>query len=340
MTQRWYQHSGNEGDVVISTRIRLARNLGRLPFPGSMSTEQKEEIVSRVFEALPEGEGQAFTHLHMNTLTELQALSMVERHLISPDFARRGEGEALLSSEDESVSIMVNEEDHLRIQVMRAGLDLDGAYREADCWDNYLDTRLHFAFDDRLGYLTQCPSNLGTGMRASVMLHLPALQERGIVQQLASTVSKLGLTIRGMYGEGSQSKGAVYQLSNQVTLGITEAEAIENLKTIAQQIIKEERSCREALGQTPAVQDRIFRALGILQNARLLSGKEFMALISHVRMGVSLNLIDNIDLDRIGTLLTDAQPATLTRNAGRSLEAGERDALRAELVRRQLKGET
>ncbi len=340
MTKQWYQHSGSEGDVVISTRIRLARNVKSLPFPGCMSSEQKEDVVSRVFAALPEGEGQAFTHIRMNALTELQALSMVERHLISPDFARRQEGEALLITADESVNIMVNEEDHLRIQVLRIGLDLDGAYREADCWDNFLDTRLHFAFDDRLGYLTQCPSNLGTGMRASVMLHLPALQERGIVQQLASTVSKLGLTIRGMYGEGSKSQGSMYQLSNQVTLGITEEEAIENLKTIAGQIIKEERHWRETLGQTPAVQDRIFRSLGILQNARLLSGKEFMSLMSHVRMGVSLKLIDNTDLDRIGALLTDVQPATLTLKAGRSLDAVERDSRRAALVRERLKGET
>jgi protein arginine kinase len=340
MTQKkWYQHCGNDGDVVISTRIRLARNLNHLPFPAFMSTEQKQEIVSRLFEVLPEGEGQAFTHIDMSTMTETQALSMVERHLISPEFARCGEGEALLLSEDESVSIMINEEDHLRIQVMRTGLDLDGAYQEADCWDNYLDTRLQFAFDDRLGYLTQCPSNLGAGMRASLMLHLPALQERGIVQQLASTVSKLGLTIRGMYGEGSKSKGAIYQLSNQVTLGITETEAIDNLKGIAAQIIKEERQWRETLGKTPAVQDRIFRSLGILQNARLLSGKEFMALMSNVRMGVSLKLIDHTDLDHIGMLLVDAQPATLMLNSDRQLEPEERDARRAQLVRERLNKE-
>lgn len=339
MTQRWYEQTGNDSDVVISTRVRLARNLAHRPFPACMSDEQKNAVVTEVFDALPTGEGQAFSHIRMNTLTDVATQAMVERHLISPDFARRGEGEALLLSTDESVSIMVNEEDHLRIQVMRSGLDLEGAYREADCWDNFLDTRLQFAFDDRLGYLTQCPSNLGTGMRASVMLHLPALQERGIVQQLATTVSKLGLTIRGMYGEGSRSEGAIYQLSNQVTLGITENEAIENLLAIAGQIIKEERHCRAMLGKTPAVQDRIFRSLGILQNARLLTDNEFMTLISHVRMGVALGLIEHLDMQRIGTLMIEAKPATLMTSEGRTLEAEERDALRAQLVRQRLNKE-
>ena len=332
----WYQQCGVDGDVVISTRIRLARNLRQRPFPATMTAEQKQEVVDRVFEALPQGEGQAFTHIRMHTLSAAEALSMVERHLISPEFSRCGEGEALLLQPDEGVSIMVNEEDHLRVQVMRAGLDLDGAYQEADCWDNFLDTRLQFAFDERLGYLTQCPSNLGTGMRASVMLHLPALQEKNIVQQLAATVSKLGLTIRGMYGEGSKVQGAMYQLSNQVTLGITEREAIDNLKAICEQIIKEERHWREALAKTPQTQDRIYRSLGILKHARLLSGKEFMSLISHVRMGVSSGLIEEITAEQISALLVDAQPAMLMKRTGRELQADERDALRAQLVRERL----
>lgn len=336
--EKWYRQCGNDGDVVISTRIRLARNLSRLPFPSVMSGEQKKQVVERVFQALPEGDGQAFRHVVMPSLSEIEALSMVERHLISPAFVARDDGSALLLTPDDGVSIMVNEEDHLRIQVMCAGLDLDNAYQQADCWDNYLDARLQFAFDDRLGYLTQCPSNLGTGMRASLMLHLPALQERGIVQQLASTVSKLGLTIRGMYGEGSKAEGAIYQLSNQVTLGITETEAIENLKTIAAQIIKEERKYRETLGNMPSIQDRILRSLGILKYARLLSGKEFMGLLSNVRMGVSLGLINDIDLQTIEVLRTDAQPAMMMQNAGRQLSPEERDVERATLVRTTLQG--
>ncbi len=336
--KRWYEQCGTDGDVVISTRIRLARNLCQTPFPSALTVEQKEEVAQQVWQALPPDEANPFRRVEMTGLSETEALSLVERHVISPDFARRNGGELLLITKDESTGIMVNEEDHLRIQVLRAGLDLDAAFEAANGWDTFLDTRLHFAFDERLGYLTQCPSNLGTGMRASLMLHLPALQERGIVQQLASTVSKLGLTIRGMYGEGSKSAGAIYQLSNQVTLGITEREAIENLKSIAAQIIKEERAYREQAVQTAAVQDRIFRSLGILQNARLLTGKEFMTLISNVRMGVATGLMDTIDLESLGTLLTEAQPATLMLKNGRDLEPEERDSLRAQLLRERLKG--
>ncbi len=336
MTAKWYQQNGADGDVVISTRVRLARNLNHLPFPADMTPEQREEVITRIFDAFPSDGRGAFSCIRMNELDRRDALSMVERHLISPDFAVHPDGEGLLLSPDESVSVMIGEEDHVRIQTMHAGFALDEAFTAANCWDDFLDARFHFAFDDRLGYLTQCPTNLGTGMRASVMLHLPALQEKGVLQQLANTVSKLGLTIRGMYGEGSRSEGAMYQLSNQVTLGITEQEAIENLKSIVVQIIKEERQYREQLRETPMLEDRVYRSLGVLQNARLLSGKEFMSLISHVRMGVSMNVLDAIDLNCINSLMIDAQPASLMRQAGCELEPAERDARRATLVRERL----
>lgn len=333
---KWYQRSGADGDVVISTRIRLARDLAHLPFPARMTAEQREEIIGQVFGAFPDDQPCAFERRRMDEFSPRTLLAMVERRLISREFARDPAGEALLFSEDESVSIMVCEEDHLRIQVMRAGFDLDSAWQEATCWDDYLDTRLHFAFDERLGYLTQCPTNLGTGMRASVMLHLPALQEKGIVQQLASTVSKLGLTIRGMYGEGSKPEGALYQLSNQVTLGITEQEAIDNLRNIVLQIVREERTCREQLKGTPTFEDRVYRALGILQNARLLSGSEFMSLISQVRMGVALGMVSHLTLDALDGLLIDAQAGALMEVAGEDLEPSQRDIRRAQLVRERM----
>ena len=231
---KWYRSTGQDGDVVISTRVRLARNLPRVPFPACMNPEQKRQAADTILKALPE---RGYRVIDMHTLPHITALSLVERHLISPEFSKREEGSVLCLSEDESASLMIGEEDHLRIQVMQAGLELDRAYRTADELDTALDSRLHFAFDDRLGYLTQCPTNLGTGMRASLMLHLPALQDGGAIQQLANTVSKLGLTIRGLYGEGSKPEGAIYQLSNQVTLGISESAAIENLKGIAAQIL-------------------------------------------------------------------------------------------------------
>ena len=330
---KWYRSTGREGDVVISTRVRLARNLPRVPFPACMNTEQKRQAAEAIQKALPEG---IFRIVDMHALPHITALSLVERHLISPEFSKGEEGSVLCLSEDEGVSLMINEEDHLRIQVMQAGLDLDQAYQTADELDTALDSRLHFAFDDRLGYLTQCPTNLGTGMRASLMLHLPALQEGGAIQQLANTVSKLGLTIRGLYGEGSKPEGAIYQLSNQVTLGISESAAIENLKGIAAQIIREERAGREELCRNPHFEDRIWRSLGILRTARLLRGDEFMSLISNLRVGVSLNMIEGIPLDLISGLIGDAQPATIMAASGKEMEPAERDAARAALVRARL----
>ena len=335
--QKWYQQSGEQGDVVISTRVRLARNLSGTPFPAGLTPERKREVAEKVREALKSGENaKDYDYLEMSNMTARDALSMVERHLISPEFAQCSEGSALLLKKDESVSIMINEEDHLRLQVMRPGLDLDEAYREADELDTALDRKLHFAFDDRLGYLTQCPTNLGTGMRASLMLHLPALQERGAIQQLAGTVSKLGLTIRGLYGEGSKPEGAIYQLSNQVTLGISERSAIENLKGIANQILREERAGREQLRRSPRFEDTVWRSLGLLRTARLLSHDEFMTLISNLRVGVAMGIIPDVGMDTISGLICDAQPATIMAAARRDMEPGERDAERAKMVRERL----
>ena len=333
--KKWYQQNGNEGDVVISTRIRLARNLNNHPFPSSMTEEQRRDVCQCVWDAVQARCAHAgeFVYKDMENLPQREALSMVERHLISPNFAKGQSGSALLLTQDESISLMVMEEDHIRLQVMRPGLMLDEAYSMADMLDTALDEQLHFAFDDRLGYLTQCPTNLGTGMRASLMLHLPALEEKGVLNQLAKTVSKLGLTIRGMYGEGSGSKGAIYQLSNQVTLGISEKAAIDNLKGIADQIIREERNARKVLCENIQFQDRIWRSLGILSYARTLTNEECMDLISHVLVGRSCEIVSTPALEDIYTLMNDVQPAMLMMAAGENLEPEKRDILRAQLVR-------
>lgn len=333
---KWYAQSGPDGDVVVSTRVRLARNLAHTPFPATLSADGRREVadnIRRAAQALPD---QHLTYLDMANTPAIEAQSMVERHLVSPEFAQCLPGSALLLSDDESISLMVNEEDHLRLQVMRPGLALEEAYRLADELDTLLDASLHFAFDDRLGYLTQCPTNLGTGMRASLMLHLPALQERGALPALANTVSKLGLTIRGLYGEGSQSEGALYQLSNQVSLGITEQEAIQNLAGIARQIIQQERTAREQWRDDPRYEDRIWRSLGVLRTARLLSHREFMELISPVRAGVALGLIPGLSLDTISALIADAQPATIMAAARQELDPSQRDQQRAALARTRL----
>ena len=339
MAMKWYEQNGSEGDVVISTRIRLARNLRHFPFPSSMSDTQKQQANELIRAAVEDMSGQigGLSYTDMTTVSQREALSMMERHLISPEFASGAVGRGLLMTADESISIMLQEEDHLRMQVLCPGLQLDAAYQMADRIDTALDERLHFAFDERLGYLTQCPTNLGTGMRASIMLHLPALQSRGAVEQLSRTVSKLGLTIRGMYGEGSQSQGAIYQLSNQITLGISETAAVENLRSIAVQIIREERAAREEFRSDPQFEDQLYRSIGLLSNVRILSGKEFMKLISVVRMGVAMKMIDSVGLDTINALICRVQPATLMVSADKELDPAERDSLRATMVRECLK---
>lgn len=330
---KWYLGEGEQSDVVISTRIRLARNLADYPFPARLDTKSRITVNERIRDAVPQAAN--LHYIEMKTLTQSQIVSMAERHLISPEFASSSDGRALMLSDSEEISIMLNEEDHIRLQVMKPGLALSEAYTLADRLDTAINERVTFAFDERLGYLTQCPTNLGTGMRASVMLHLPALTALNRIQPLAATVSKLGLTIRGAYGEGSAPMGDLYQLSNQVTLGISEKAAIENLKTIVLQLAAQERAARTEFLKDLETEDMIYRAYGILKSARLLNTKEFMQLISRVRMGAVGGLLP-IDPKRINELMVSLQPAGLNTKAGRTLDARERDELRAKCVREGL----
>lgn len=333
---KWYIEKGDQGDVVLSTRVRLARNLDEFPFPSRLDTAGKNKVNSIVKSTLFENDGKDFSYIEMKDLTRLQAVSLAELHLISPEFASKKDGSALILSADESVSIMLCEEDHIRLQVMKAGLALEEAFDIADKIDSIIDGKVKYAFDERIGYLTQCPTNLGTAMRASVMLHLPALTRCGQISRLANTVSKLGLTIRGAYGEGSQPKGDIYQISNQITLGITEETAIANLKSIVLQLVAQERAAAAEIIKNPAEEDKIFRALGVLQNARLLSTDEFMELISVVRLGAARGLIKT-DIEKLNNLIVNMQPATISVASGEADGPAARDALRAETVRETLR---
>lgn len=330
---KWYLGEGEQSDVVLSTRIRLARNLAEYPFPARLDTKSRIAVNEIVRDAVPAAAG--LKYIEMKTLTQAQVVSLAERHLISPEFASSADGRALLLSDSEEISVMLEEEDHIRLQVMKPGLSLSEAYTAADRLDSAINEKVKFAFDERLGYLTECPSNLGTGMRASVMLHLPALTALGRMNTLASTVSKLGLTIRGAYGEGSASMGDLYQLSNQVTLGITEKGAIENLKTIVLQLASQERAARTELLKTAETEDTVWRAYGVLKSARLLGTKEFMQLASRVRMGAVGGML-SVDAKLLNELMVSLQPASLNAQAGKSLDARERDALRAKIVRERL----
>lgn len=332
---KWYIEKGDQGDVVLSTRVRLARNLDEFPFPARLDTAGKNKVNSIIKSTLFENDGKDFSYIEMKDLTRLQAVSLAERHLISPEFASKKEGSALILSADESVSIMLCEEDHVRLQVMKAGLALEEAYDIADKLDSIIDGKVKYAFDERIGYLTQCPTNLGTAMRASVMLHLPALTRCGQISRLANTVSKLGLTIRGAYGEGSQPKGDIYQISNQITLGITEETAIANLKSIVLQLVAQERAAAAEIIKNPAEEDKIYRALGVLRSARLLSTDEFMELVSLVRLGAARNIID-VDIEKLNSLIVNMQPATVSVSNSNADSPSARDTVRAKTVRETL----
>ena len=330
---KWYIGEGDHNDIVISTRIRIARNLADYPFPVRLDNKSKIEVNEKIRDALDGKENLTYTEL--KTLTRSQIVSLAERHLISPEFASNSDARALLMSDNEDISIMLCEEDHIRIQVMKSGLALKEAYELADKIDTEINQSLKYAFDEKLGYLTQCPANLGTGMRASVMLHLPALTAKGQIGSLASTVSKLVLTIRGADGEGMSAMGDLYQLSNQVSLGISEKSAIDNLKTITLQLAAQERAAREEASKSIETEDAVFRAYGILKSARILSTKEFMSLISKVRLGAVLGMIKT-DLKTINELMVSMQPATINAFVGKTLSLEERDVERAKIVRERL----
>lgn len=330
---KWYLGEGDHNDIVISTRIRLARNIADYPFPVRLDNKSKIDINEKIRDALKDKEKLNYTEL--KTLTRAEMVSLAERHIISPEFASNSDGRALLMSENEDISIMLCEEDHIRLQVMKSGLALNEAYELANRIDEEINEKLEYAFDENLGYLTQCPTNLGTGMRASVMLHLPALTQKGQMGTLATTVSKLGLTLRGAYGEGGLAMGDLYQLSNQVSLGISEKAAIDNLKTITLQLASQERTAREEMAKNIVTEDAVFRAYGILKSARILSTKEFMNLISKVRFGAVTGMIKT-DLKVINELMVSMQPATINAFVGRTLSADERNVERAKIVREKI----
>ncbi len=326
-------------DVVISTRVRLARNLKDYPFPCRLSAQDKEKVIEKVKNAVENSNSpisKDFSFIRMSELTPQQGVSLVERRLVSPEFISESQGRALLLSKDESISIMINEEDHIRLQVIKSGLSLEDTYDIADKLDTLLDENLDFAFDERLGYLTQCPTNLGTGMRASVMLHLPALEKSRAVGRIAGNLSKLGLTIRGAHGEGTEPNGALYQLSNQVTLGISEKAAIENLKNITMQLISQENQARTRLCSSIDIQDAISRSLGLLRSALVISHDEALKLLSNVRLGIVSGQIKDVTTETVDKLMLSVEPATLTVNLNKNLSPHERDIERAKLIKSAL----
>lgn len=319
----------------LTGRVRLARNIKNTPFPAYMTKEQAREVIDRVWEAVSSSSLKNSVKLIKTEeadSTHLAALS--EHHLISPDFLRTPLPAAVIISEDEKISIMINEEDHIRIQVFSDGCSLSEAYETADRIDTLLAEKLDIAFHEKFGFLTACPTNAGTGMRASYMLHLPALTMSGSINSVLSWASKLGLAVRGIYGEGSKAKGCFYQLSNQITLGATERDIISRLDAAAKELTKKEEVVLKAIfeNNSDKITDRCMRAFGTLTNAYMLSSEETFSLVSDVEMGISLGIIKNIDKNELISALFDTLPASISEECGAE-DAAERDKLRAAKMR-------
>ena len=335
---KWIEGNGPEADTVISSRVRIARNIRGLPFPylaSDAQTRQVQEIVAKAAASQKEA-FRDFTFIPMEGLDSLEKELLVEKHLISPYLARESQHGALLLRRDEAVSIMINEEDHLRIQVILPGLQLEEALQEAERYDDFLEAEIDYAFDENYGYLTCCPTNVGTGLRAAVMLHLPALIMTGQANRLFGALSQVGLAVRGLYGEGTDIIGNLVQISNQITLGQTEEEIIRNLLGVTRQVIEQEQAARQAmLNENRAqVADRAWRALGLLKYAQLMSSQEAMQLLSDVRLGYDLGLLKGVDRKLLNKMLVVISPACLQILAGKELGPAERDLERPERLKK------
>lgn len=336
----WLRGSGPLSEIVISSRVRLARNVSEHLFLTRCSRQQRREIEHRVRDAVLDARlAPRVLYVDLEEAPEIDRQLLVERHLISKPHAAAEGARGVAISSDETLSIMVNEEDHLRIQVLRSGLQLEEAWEQINAVDDALDDRLEFAFHPKWGYLTACPTNVGTGIRVSVMLHLPALKLTGEIEKVFRAAKDLKLAVRGLYGEGTEATGDFYQISNQSTLGKDETQIIDEFKEkVIPKIIEYEQHARRALKEErlAALDDKVFRALGTLRSARLLSSEEVLFLLSHVRMGINLARLREVEVKTVNELLLTTQPAHLQRLIGKKIDGDVRRAARADLVRQRL----
>lgn len=340
-TGQWLKGTGSFSHIVMSSRVRLARNLSLRPFPSRARKKELVEIledIKKVFEQVDQFNDTVF--LRIGELDNIDKQFLVERHLMSHDHASTPEGRALVVSPEEILSVMVNEEDHLRLQVMESGLNLDEAWKIANAVDDALSEKLEFAYSSQWGYLTACPTNTGTAMRGSVMLHLPALVMTKQINKVLAAVAKLSFASRGFYGEGTQASGNFYQISNQVSLGHSEGDVIQNINGLIRQIIEQEEQARQTLymQNKPMLEDKIFRSYGVLRNAHIISSQETVELLSMVRLGVDMEVIKDVSRHSINDLFIQIQPAHLQKIEGKRLSAVERDTKRASLIRQKLGG--
>lgn len=335
----WLRGTGPDADIVISSRIRLARNIAQYPFPPRAdedTRDQVEELLRNRIQKL-KSTGQ-LSYFDVEDMAALDRQFLVERQLISREHAETHGARGVGVGPQESVSLMINEEDHLRLQVLRSGFALDECWTDISDIDDELEDGLTFAFNEEFGYLTACPTNVGTGIRVSVMLHLPALVLTKEIQKVFQALHKINLAVRGLYGEGSQAMGDFYQISNQITLGKTEQQIIQNVKDVIPNIIQYEKRVRRALVKEnrQRLHDQVSRAFGILQNAQTITSEETMHLLSSVRMGIDLGLVPGIEMPTVNELFIHTQPAHLQKIRNETLGSSERNVARATYLRQRL----
>ena len=336
----WLKGTGPSSNIVMSSRTRLARNIDKMPFSNWANKKQLEDALGVIKDAVQNSNFlKGFLFIRLKDLNEVDRLFLVERHLMSPEHAKDVEYKALVVDPKEAVSIMVNEEDHLRIQVMQSGLNLRECWRIVDEIDTDLSRRIAYAYSARWGYLTACPTNTGTGLRGSAMLHLPALAFTGQVGKILQAIAKLGLNIRGLYGEGTEAMGNVFQISNQISMGMSEEDVIDNIDRMTNQIISREDAARKNITtkNKDALVDRVSRAYGTLKSAHIITSNETVTLLSAIRLGVDMGIVKNMDRRMVNELFILTQPAHLQKLEGKALNANERDIKRADLIREKLK---
>ena len=330
----WYLQNGKESDVVVSSRIRLARNLKNTNFVNNSKKEGLEKILKNI-ENITENIGYNLKFIRLKDIDDLTKMCLIEKHIISPDFALNNiDVGAILINEDENICIMINEEDHIRIQVFSSGLDLEHLLDLINEIDLAMSSFVPYAFSEKYGYLTACPTNVGTGLRASVMVHLPGLTQSGNVNKVLEIVNNFGMNIRGIYGEGTDTKGDLYQISNKQSIGIHEKEIINNMKVIVEKIIEQERTARKMLAKNSInLEDKVYRAYGILLNCRKISSEECEKLLSYVKLGTDLGIIKELNDLKVKKLELYTKPANLQRYTNKILDGFDRDIQRAEVIK-------
>lgn len=331
----WYLQSGKDSDVVISSRVRFARNLMEYNFPSKYVKDESKNVFEKMEEITP-SLGYGLKFLKLDNIDDVTKISLMEKHLISPDFAMNSrQNKAIIINDEENICIMVNEEDHLRIQVFTAGFELENLVGLISEIDDKLSELLNYAYDEKFGYLTACPTNVGTAMRISIMCHLPALTITGNINKVLRAVNNFGMNIRGIYGEGSESKGDVYQIFNNQSLGLSEKEIMKNVRTITEKIIEQERLARKNLTKKPIdLEDRVYRAYGILTNSRKLTSDECKSLLSDVKLGTDLGIINEITDAKVKKLEIYTQPGNLQKYSGEQLNSFDRDIKRCEIIKK------